>query len=263
MFGLAERKPNAFFSCFCKPAFASSSMMAWICAFASGVIVSSKGIYFSIQSSGMGSVFPFFIWDTERLRLARSSASPAETVFCGTREIVPSFFFSTKKDSTPSLISEGRVILPLSSTVTFLAVSMGYFIKRLPFRKSAPSWKVQFVSYKKADIRPECRAKKPKREWDIRRERWQVLGFSTFMTIEESRARARQLNAQAHLKRQEEQILKNAEAKAISQCRYDATMPSEFVAKFENRFVRKRDSQTDQGVRRTSERLLPGDQLNE
>lgn len=118
---------------------------------------------------------------------------------------------------------------------------MGYFIKRLPFRKSSPHWKVQFVSYKKADIRPECRAKKPKREWDIQRQRWQVLGFSTFMTIEEARARAKQLNAQDHLRRQEGQVRKSEEEKRISQCRYNATMPSEFVAEFESRFVRKRD----------------------
>lgn len=80
---------------------------------------------------------------------------------------------------------------------------MGYFIKRLPFRKSSPKWKVQFVSYKKMDIKPECRAKKPRREWNIPKARWQALGFNTFMTLEEARSRAKQLNDQQHLKRQE------------------------------------------------------------
>jgi hypothetical protein len=133
---------------------------------------------------------------------------------------------------------------------------MGYFIKHLPLRKSAPNWKVQFVSYKKADLKPECRAKKPKREWDIKRPRWQELGISTFMTIEEARARAKQLNAQDHLRKQEEQLRKLNEERIVRQHRYDATMPSEFVAEFESRFVRKRDSQTEQGIRRTSRALI-------
>jgi hypothetical protein len=129
---------------------------------------------------------------------------------------------------------------------------MGYFVKYLPSRKSLPQWKVQFVSYKKVDIRPETKAQKPKREWDIRRERWQALGFSMLMTIEEARVRAKQLNAQVQIRKQEEQIRKRDETKRLHQIRYDAILPSEFVAEFEDRFVRKRDSQTEQGIRRTS-----------
>ena len=55
---------------------------------------------------------------------------------------------------------------------------MGYFIKYLPLRKSSPAWKVQFVSYKKIDIKSNSCAQKPKREWDIPRPRWQSLGFN-------------------------------------------------------------------------------------
>jgi hypothetical protein len=33
-----------------------------------------------------------------------------------------------------------------------LEAKMGYYIKYLPFKKSNPMWKVQFVSHKKIDI---------------------------------------------------------------------------------------------------------------
>jgi len=129
---------------------------------------------------------------------------------------------------------------------------MGYFIKLLPLRKSPPRWKVHFVSYKKVDIKPECRTKKPKREWDIPKPRWQTLGFNAFMTLEEARSRAKQLNDQHHLKRQEIQVKKIAEEQAKLTLRYDAVLPSEFAAEFENRFVRKRDSQTEQELRKNT-----------
>ena len=129
---------------------------------------------------------------------------------------------------------------------------MGYFIKNLPLRKSSPKWKLQFVSYRRADIKPECRAKKPKREWDLPKPRWQALGLNTFMTPEEARSRAKQLNAQHHLKRQEVQLKKTAEEQAKLTVRYDAVLPSEFTAEFESRFIRKRDSQTIQGLRKNT-----------
>lgn len=87
---------------------------------------------------------------------------------------------------------------------------MGYQIKFLPFKKSLPQWKVQFISFKKSDTQ-NSKAKKPKREWDISKDRWLSLGFSESMTINEAKSRARQLNAQGNLKRQEEQLLKIAD----------------------------------------------------
>lgn len=90
---------------------------------------------------------------------------------------------------------------------------MGYYARSLPSKKSAPQWKIQFVSFKKVDT-VNSRSKKPKREWDIPRSRWQALGFNTFMSRDEAMARARQLNAALHLKRQEEQLKKIADAQA-------------------------------------------------
>lgn len=126
---------------------------------------------------------------------------------------------------------------------------MGYHIKSLPLKKSAPQWKVQLISFKKADTE-NSRAQKPKREWDIAKMRWPALGFNAFMSLEEAKARAKQYSAQLHLKRQEEIIQKIAREQAKTQIRYDAVLPAEFVVEFEKRFIRKRDSQTEQGQRK-------------
>lgn len=128
---------------------------------------------------------------------------------------------------------------------------MGYHIKFLPLKKSQPSWKVQYISFKKSDTQ-NSKAKKPKREWDIPKDRWLSLGFSQSMNIVEAKSRARQLNAQGQLKRQEEQLLKIKHQKSEVQIKYDAVLPSEFVAEFEKIFIRKSDSQTMQGLRSTT-----------
>ena len=72
------------------------------------------------------------------------------------------------------------------------------------------------------------------------------------MTNSEAKTRAKQLNAQRYLKRQEEKIRKIRVEKLEARKRYDAFLPSEFVTEFENRFIRKRDSQTEQGLRSTT-----------
>ena len=128
---------------------------------------------------------------------------------------------------------------------------MGYYIKYLPKKKSMPQWKVQFISYTKSDTK-KSRAIKPKKEWAIPKNRWPALGFNPFMTLDEAKIRSRQLNAQLQLKRQEEQTRKIADAQAVTLKRYEATLPSAFVTEFESRFVRKRDSQTEQGLRAVS-----------
>lgn len=128
---------------------------------------------------------------------------------------------------------------------------MGYHIKFLPFKKSNPQWKVQFISFKKCDTQ-KSKAKKPKREWDISKERWRSLGFSESMNLAEAKGRARQLNAQNQLKRQEEQLLKINEQQKQFQLRHDSVLPSEFVSEFEKVFIRKSDSQTELGLRKTS-----------
>ncbi len=114
-------------------------------------------------------------------------------------------------------------------------------MRPLPNKKSLPAWKVQFISYKDG-----------KKEWDIPSDRWATLGFNKFMSVKEGQSRARQLNAQRHLKRQEYRIRKLQLDRKESHRRYDAFLPMEFVAEFEARFIRKRDSQTESGGRRNT-----------
>lgn len=128
---------------------------------------------------------------------------------------------------------------------------MGYFVRALPWKKSLPRWKVQFVSYKKEDIK-NSPAKKPKKEWDIENTRWRSLGFHSLMTVEEAKVRARQLNAQRCLKEQEKRIQLRKLEDAQSARRFDSVLPMEFVAEFEQRFIRIRDSETIKGLRRKS-----------
>jgi hypothetical protein len=129
---------------------------------------------------------------------------------------------------------------------------MGYLIKSLTSKKSLPHWRLQFVSFKKADWPERTKAKMPRKEWNIVRDRWHSLGFSKFMTLAEAKARAKQLNALAHLKSQEERIKKIADEQFKTQRRYDAVLPIEFVEEFELRFVKRRDSQTENGTRKRS-----------
>lgn len=129
---------------------------------------------------------------------------------------------------------------------------MGYSVKSVPGKKSAPQWRVQYTSFKKADWPKNTRAKVPKKEWNISKDRWHSLGFNKFMTLEEAKARAKQLNAQAHIKRQEEKIKKIADEQFKTQKRYDSVLPMEFVEEFELRFVQKKDSQTESGTRKRS-----------
>ena len=128
---------------------------------------------------------------------------------------------------------------------------MSYYIKSLPDKKSDPKWKIQYVSFKKADA-PNSKAKEPRRTWDISKKRWQSLGFNEFLYLEEAKARAKQLNAQLHLKRQEERLKKMEDERFQLQKRHDAVLPYEFVAEFEERFIRKSVRQTEEGFRRSA-----------
>ncbi len=114
---------------------------------------------------------------------------------------------------------------------------------------------MQYVSFKKSDYK-ESQAKFPKKEWDISTDRWSALGFYRYMTLDEAKVRARQLNSQLVIKRQEERLLKLEEANRIFQKRFDSVLPEEFVSEFEIRFMRKRDSEVDRGRRRTSRAMV-------
>jgi hypothetical protein len=53
---------------------------------------------------------------------------------------------------------------------------MGYYVRALPWKKSNPRWKLQFVSYKSQDTK-DSNAIKTKKEWDVDPDRWRCLGF--------------------------------------------------------------------------------------
>lgn len=126
---------------------------------------------------------------------------------------------------------------------------MGYYVRRLKNKKKAPAWKIQYVSCKREDQRSRT-AKSPKRTWDIAKDRWRTLGFHASMTLEEVQVRVRQLNAQLHLKRQEERIKKLEETEEAFLKRHEAVLPDEFVSEFEARFVRPCGITAEGGGRR-------------
>lgn len=96
----------------------------------------------------------------------------------------------------------------------FLADGTDKLQKSLPLQ-----WRVQYTSFKKIDWPENTKAKVPKKEWNISKDRWHSLGFNKLMTLEEAKARAKQLNAQAHLKRQEERIKKITDEQSKTQKR--------------------------------------------
>lgn len=128
---------------------------------------------------------------------------------------------------------------------------MGYYVKSLPSKKSEPKWKVQYVSFKKQDVINSL-AKKPKKTWDITKDRWTGLGFYKYMTLEEAKSRANQLNTQLHVRRQEERIKELEDKNRAFQKRFDSVFPDEFLVEFERRFIKVRDNDVDSGRRRTS-----------
>jgi hypothetical protein len=117
---------------------------------------------------------------------------------------------------------------------------MGYYVRYLPRKKNPPTWKIQYVSYKPQDRKSTSQAKISKTTWDLSKDRWRPLGFHPSMSFLEAQARARQLNSQLRLKRQEEQIKKIQDKKNVFQLRHESALPPEFVTEFEERFVHAR-----------------------
>ena len=128
---------------------------------------------------------------------------------------------------------------------------MGYYIRKLSWKKSHPQWKLQFVSYKNSDIK-ESQANKPKKEWDIEKKRWRALGFHSEMSVQDARVRAKQLNSQRIIRNQEKRIQENRRQEQIEQKKNEFCLPAEFVVEFEKRFLRVRDSETENGRRKRS-----------
>ena len=89
-----------------------------------------------------------------------------------------------------------------------------------------------FVSYKSKDTK-DSNAIKAKKEWDVNPDRWRTLGFHKLMSLDEARVRARQLNAQDFVKRQEERIQRIVIEENNNKKKYDSVLPIEFVEEFE------------------------------
>lgn len=115
---------------------------------------------------------------------------------------------------------------------------MGYYVKPLPWKKSVPNWKIQFVSYKKKHV-SSSKAKKKSKTWDISPERWKSLGFYRMMSLEDARTRSKQLNLIESIKRQEESTQIHKSKNESLQKLFYATIPKEFSEEFEKRFVTK------------------------
>lgn len=108
---------------------------------------------------------------------------------------------------------------------------MGYRIKPVS-RKKGPQWKLQFISYKKADAtNPE--ATQPEKIKDIPKQDWDQHGFSLDMTIDMAKSKAKSLNAQHEIKRWGEtkaKIRERLEKEDTIEC---AFLPDLFVNEFE------------------------------
>lgn len=113
---------------------------------------------------------------------------------------------------------------------------MGYYVRVLRSQHRPPKWKLQFASHKKEHA-VNSKSKKPKKEWDIPKQRWFSLGFQPNMTIEHARARAQQLNAKLHIKRHEERRLALEKTAADLQNRFNAAIPELYKQDFEQKYV--------------------------
>lgn len=116
---------------------------------------------------------------------------------------------------------------------------MGYYIRSISRKELCPQWKIQFITQKKEFAR-ESQAKIPRKEWDIPKGRWSSIGFSATMNIDEARTRAKQLNAQLELGRQEERRRKIETEVNNLNLKFAATLPEIFKIEFELKYIRSR-----------------------
>src|SRR5258708_2470271 len=112
---------------------------------------------------------------------------------------------------------------------------MGYQIKHLPKKKSKPNWKIQFVSYKKSNIK-NFKTQNPRRTWDISQKKWAGLGFRASMTFEQAKERQRQLNAQLEIVHREEQQKRTESLFTLFEKQTKAFLPEAYKDEFERRY---------------------------
>lgn len=115
---------------------------------------------------------------------------------------------------------------------------MGYYVRALKSKRKPGAWKLQFISYSKEHAQGS-KAMKPKREWDVPKERWRALGFHSRMSLADARARQRELNLKLHNRR----ITERRGAAEMSRRDFAARTKAAFsdfhVAEFERRHLRR------------------------
>lgn len=113
---------------------------------------------------------------------------------------------------------------------------MGYYVRAIKPKQAPEKWKLQFNSHKRKHV-GNSTAKKPKKEWDIPKARWHSLGFQSSMSLDQARARAKQLNAKIHSKRIEERrLLLDQQAEAL-QLKFLAAIPELYKQEFEQKYI--------------------------
>ena len=143
---------------------------------------------------------------------------------------------------------------------------MGYYIRELKNKSQLPHWKIQFITYKKAETQ-NSNAQKPRKEWDVPTRRWNSLGFKDSMTLEQARCRAKQINAQIEIKRQESRRKKIEEDYEKLQTAFTAAMTEVFKEEFELKYITGRYQNPDWKRRfevswRAAQRMLIAVQLD-
>ncbi len=116
---------------------------------------------------------------------------------------------------------------------------MGYYVRFLERKTELQPWKLQFITHKKIDT-VASKAKRPRKEWDIPQRKWSALGFHSQMGFEIARSRAKQLNAQLELRRQEERRRIIEEQIAKLDLKAHAFLPDFFKDEFEMKFISSR-----------------------
>lgn len=118
----------------------------------------------------------------------------------------------------------------------------------LPRKKSDPKWKLQFRSYKKADIKKYGKEghKSPTIEFDLNKSEWEKHGFLTTMTIEEAKERVAQINALVKLDEQQKSKIANdkrlKEQSTIKSAFLPPLISQEFTNKLKEDFYGSEDN---------------------
>lgn len=112
---------------------------------------------------------------------------------------------------------------------------MGYYI-RSDKKNQTQAWRVQYITYQKKYAK-ESNAKKPRKEWNIPKRRWQSLGFQESMSIEQAQSRAWQLNTHIEKRRQEERRKKLEDEHVALETKFMSALPHVYKTEFEQKYL--------------------------